>query len=41
MHNLLGDPDQSILKTVHQKGEGYDRPREFDEIKLTLKVFQI
>lgn len=36
-HDLLGD--KRIIKTMHQKGVGYDRPFDFDEITLDLKVY--
>lgn len=37
-HDLLGEG--SLLKTIHQQGEGYDRPSMYDEILLDLKVSQ-
>ena len=36
-HDILGDGG-SLLKTIKQKGEGYDRPREFDEINVSVLV---
>lgn len=38
-HDILGDGG-SLLKTIKQKGEGYDRPREFDEINVSVLVSQ-
>lgn len=37
-HDLLGD--KNLLKTIHLRGDGYDRPTEYDELYLDLKVFQ-
>jgi hypothetical protein len=34
------DGDGKIVKTVHNRGFGLDRPAEFDEIRLALKIFQ-
>ena len=34
------DGDGKIVKTVHNRGFGMDRPAEFDEIRLALKIFQ-
>lgn len=36
-HDLLGEG--SLLKTVHKRGTGYDRPDKFDEIIIDLKVY--
>ena len=33
------DGDGMILKTVHDKGIGYDRPFDYDEICIDLKVY--
>lgn len=30
-----------IIKTVHDRGVGYDRPFDYDELVLDLKVYQI
>ena len=37
-HDLLGD--KKIIKTIHEKGVGYDRPFDFDEITIDLKMYQ-
>lgn len=37
-HDL--DGDGMIIKTIHNKGVGYDRPFDFDEMTLDLKVYQ-
>ena len=29
-----------MLKTIHEQGHGYDRPTQYDEIFLDLKVYQ-
>lgn len=34
------DGDGKIVKTVHSRGYGMDRPGDFDEIQLALKIFQ-
>lgn len=34
------DGDGKIMKTVHERGFGMDRPGDFDEIRLALKIFQ-
>lgn len=38
-HDL--DADGMIIKTIHDRGVGYDRPFEYDEITIDLKVYQI
>ena len=38
-HNLIGDEECSIMKTIHQKGKGYDRPSKHDEIKFDLRLY--
>ena len=35
-HDLLSDG--SLIKTISERGVGYDRPSNYDEIKMTLKV---
>jgi hypothetical protein len=35
---LIGDG--TILKTISQRGEGFNRPEKFDELKFTLVVKQ-
>ena len=37
-HDLLGEG--SMLKTIHTRGTGYDRPALYDEVVIDLKVFQ-
>ena len=37
-HDLLGEG--SLMKTIHERGTGYDRPAQHDEIAFNLKVFQ-
>ncbi len=37
-HDL--DGDGMIIKTIHNKGVGYDRPFEFDEMTLDVKTYQ-
>ena len=37
-HDLLGEG--SLVKTIHEQGHGYDRPTQYDEIFLDLKVYQ-
>ena len=37
-HDLLGD--KNLLKTIHERGDGYDRPTMYDELYFDLKVFQ-
>ena len=37
-HDLLGEG--SLMKTIHKRGTGYDRPDKHDEIFFNLKVFQ-
>lgn len=37
-HDLLGEG--SILKTISQRGTGYDRPEKHDELTISLKVTQ-
>jgi hypothetical protein len=34
------DGDGLLMKTVHQKGKGYDRPYEIDEINFNMKIYQ-
>lgn len=31
--------DGNMIKTIHERGVGYDRPFDFDEIVLDLKVY--
>lgn len=31
--------DGMIIKTIHDRGVGYDRPFDYDEIKIDLKVY--
>ncbi len=38
-HDL--DADGMLIKTIHDRGVGYDRPFDFDELVLDLKVYQI
>jgi len=38
-HDIIGDGG-SLLKTIKQRGEGYDRPRDFDEINLSFHIYQ-
>lgn len=33
------DGDGLIMKTVHDKGIGYDRPVDFDEITFDVKIY--
>lgn len=33
------DGDGLIIKTIHDRGVGYDRPIDFDEITLDLKTY--
>ena len=35
-HDLLGE--KSLLKTIHERGDGYDRPSQYDELYLDLKM---
>lgn len=37
-HDLLGEG--SLMKTIHKRGTGYDRPGDFDEVCLSLKLYQ-
>ena len=37
-HDLLGEG--SLLKTIYERGDGYDRPTLYDEMFLDLKVYQ-
>jgi hypothetical protein len=37
-HDL--DGDGLLLKTILNRGTGLDRPFDFDEIKVDLKIFQ-
>ncbi len=37
-YDLLGDG--KIIKTIKNRGVGFDRPEQFDELKLSLKVYQ-
>lgn len=37
-HDL--DADGMLIKTIVNRGIGYDRPFDFDEIVLDLKVYQ-
>lgn len=37
-HDLLGD--KNLLKTIYERGDGYDRPTLYDELYLDLKVYQ-
>lgn len=32
--------DGMMIKTIHERGVGYDRPFDYDEIVLDLKVYQ-
>lgn len=36
-HDL--DGDGMLLKTMHTKGVGYDRPFEFDELTVDIKAY--
>lgn len=36
-HDLLGD--KNLLKTINERGVGYDRPSEYDELFMDLKVY--
>ena len=36
-HDLLGEG--SLMKTIHKRGTGYDRPTTHDEVVFDLKVF--
>lgn len=38
-HDL--NADGMIIKTIHERGVGYDRPFDFDEINIDLKVYQV
>ena len=29
-----------LIKTIHERGVGYDRPFDYDEINIDLKVYQ-
>lgn len=33
--------DGMLIKTIYDRGVGYDRPFDFDEVKIDLKVYQI
>lgn len=35
-HDLIGEG--SIIKTISQRGEGFNRPEKFDELNFTLEV---
>ena len=37
-HDL--DADGNLIKTIWNKGIGYDRPYDWDEITLDLKIYQ-
>jgi hypothetical protein len=37
-HDL--DGDGMIIKTIHNKGIGYDRPYDYDELTVNLKIYQ-
>lgn len=37
-HDLLGEG--SLIKTIEEPGVGYDRPTQYDELFLDMKVFQ-
>ena len=37
-HDLLGD--KALLKTISERGDGYDRPTMYDELYMDLKVYQ-
>ena len=37
-HDL--DGDGLIIKTIHERGVGYDRPFDWDEMTLNLKIYQ-
>ena len=37
-HDLLGEG--SLMKTIHLRGTGYDRPGDYDEICLSAKLYQ-
>jgi hypothetical protein len=30
-----------IIKSILEKGAGFDRPYEFDEITIDLKIYQV
>jgi len=36
-HDLNGDG--LLIKTILERGVGYDRPFDFDEIKIDLKIY--
>ena len=36
-HDLLGEG--SLMKTIYQRGAGFDRPTQFDEMNLDVKVY--
>jgi hypothetical protein len=35
-HDLYADG--AIMKTIHDRGIGFDRPDSFDELRLNLKI---
>ena len=37
-HDLLGD--KMLIKTISERGDGYDRPSQYDELFMDLKVYQ-
>jgi len=37
-HDL--DGDGMLIKNIIQRGVGYDRPFEVDEVKLDMKIYQ-
>jgi hypothetical protein len=37
-HDL--DGDGSIIKSIFNKGVGYDRPYDYDEFTIDLKIYQ-
>lgn len=37
-HDLIGDG--TILKTISKRGEGFNRPQMYDELKFTLEIKQ-
>lgn len=34
------DGDKMIIKTIKKRGVGYDRPFDYDEINLDIKIYQ-
>mmetsp|Transcript_18026 Transcript_18026/g.30714 ORF Transcript_18026/g.30714 Transcript_18026/m.30714 type:complete len:191 (+) Transcript_18026:463-1035(+) len=37
-HDINGD--SLLVKTIHQKGQGFDRPSTHDEVKVNFKIYQ-